>query len=307
MKNQHVGHMPFNDEDLGMLANMEHGHAGTNMNFGHATAAADAPVLFWDDHVAPADTPVIFTDENLQQLMAKDNLVDIAMSAFENDDLLPALPNPQPAPTLRLTDGDFERYFNTEGAGGVALPAFALAPVTPVTATTRVAASTAPRAKKSLGVKSQVPKAVSNSLAPNNLDSGAARRKISGDEAERRRVSADNTGAGKPTAASSAPRHARKRGKGKVATFTLTGKTVERVFNGTALTSYHCSDGVIRILAEEALGEAKARTAAAKETGRAVEQQPAASPKKKRKAASAGARKAMAKRPKAAHSADAGG
>lgn len=46
-------------------------------------------------------------------------------------------------------------------------------------------------------------------------------------------------------------------------TFTLTGRTLHRVFDGQVSTSYRCSDGVVRILSGEALEAAKARTAAA--------------------------------------------
>ncbi|KND92696.1 hypothetical protein TOPH_02626 [Tolypocladium ophioglossoides CBS 100239] len=311
MENNHFGHMLFNDKDFELIADVEYDHAATNMNVGHA--AADMPMLFWDDQVAAANTPVLFTDENFQQLLAVDNLVDIAMSALENDDFLPALPNLQPTPSLPLTDEGFERHFHMEGAGGVSLPsteyvgvvpAFLPVPATPAATSTRLEAS-----KKSLGVKSQVPKAVNSNLAANNMDSGVPRRKISGSEAERRRVSADNQGASKKptnTAADASSTTRRSRRRGKVAIFTLTGQTVVRVFDGQAATSYHCSDGVIRILADEALEEAKARTAA-KEAGGAVEQRPAASLKKKINAVPASVENGSAKRPKAAHSVDAGG
>ncbi|PNY22887.1 Uncharacterized protein TCAP_07049 [Tolypocladium capitatum] len=269
---------------------------------------------FLGDQVAAANTPVLFADENFQQVMAMDNVVDLTMPALESDGLLPALRNLQPAPTLPLGDEDFERHFSMEGVGGVSLPgtehvgaASAFSPGPPTATTTRLEESATP-AKKRLGVKVQVSKAVNNNLAANNMDPSPPRRNISGTKVERRRVSANEKGASKKptkTAADtgSAPRRVRRRGK--VAIFTLTGQTVERVFNGQATTSYHCSDGVMRILADEALEEAKARTAAEEACG-AVEQPPAASPKK-RKAASVGVEKGSARRPKAVPAGDTGG
>ena len=263
-------------------------------------------ILFWDEHIAPASTPVIFTDENFQQLMAMDNLVDVAMSALENDDLLPTLPSLQPSSILPLTEEDFDRYFNMNGEGSRVEPANKLFPTTLAETSIQLATLATTQATKSLPVVSQVSKARSSNLVAKDLDWYALPRKVSSDKANRRPVSAATKVAGKHAApvASRKPQRTRKKGKGKTATFTLTGKTVERVFNGTTLTSYHCSDGVIRILTDEALEEAKIRTAAVKDINDVVEQQPS---KKRRKTALANAERTSAKRPKTAHSADSGG
>ncbi|KJZ78841.1 hypothetical protein HIM_01614 [Hirsutella minnesotensis 3608] len=110
----------------------------------------------------------------------------------------------------------------------------------------------------------------SNTLQVPGISGTSGKRRISAQESKKRSISASQSDAGE-----SEPRATKARKKNKPAgSYTLTGHTIEREFNGQTITSYQCSDGIIRILSGQMLQDALARTEAKKAAGDVEIEQP---------------------------------
>ncbi|EQL04119.1 hypothetical protein OCS_00143 [Ophiocordyceps sinensis CO18] len=119
------------------------------------------------------------------------------------------------------------------------------------------------RRKSALAGQVILPKAINpnvqSSTANQDHPETHGKRKVSGEEAEPRRVSAGKTDAGGNVTETAKPRK-----KCKQSTYTLTGTYRTRNYKGVFMTSYHCSDGTPRILDGKELEAAQARTEAKK-------------------------------------------